>query len=252
MMSSDVPCEKLREVGAELALGVLPGRERAGAIAHLESCADCREYIEQLTLVGDGLIGLLPGSEPPVGFETRVTQALTQAASAREGRSPALGSGIPRLGLGGRVRLRVASAVAALVLAVGFGGWAVGTVIENVAAGTSPSAENEAGMLSGELTSAQALGKPTGEIYAHPGSPGWIYMTVDLAVAGTPYSGTVSCLLERSDGSTVRVGTFTMHEGYGFWGGPAAVDPAGLSGARLTAPDGSVLATAHFETAELA
>ncbi|MEU1567063.1 hypothetical protein ABZ504_43020, partial [Streptomyces mirabilis] len=60
-MSNDMTCEKLREIGAELALGILPGRERAAAVAHLDRCADCREYVEQLTLVGDGLIGLLPG-----------------------------------------------------------------------------------------------------------------------------------------------------------------------------------------------
>lgn len=249
-MSSDATCEKLRDLGAELALGVLPGRERAGAVAHLDHCADCREYIEQLTLVGDGLIGLLPSSEPPVGFETRVTQALIQAASAREGRPPARRYGIPRMGLGGRVRLRVASAAAALVLAVGFGGWAIGTAIEEVTAGSSQSAENEAGLLEGELTSARALGRPTGEIYAHPGSPGWIYMTVNLAAAGTPYSGQVSCLLEHSDGTVVLVGHFTLREGYGFWGGPASVDPSTLSGARLTSPDGTVLATARFDTAD--
>ncbi|WP_406165572.1 hypothetical protein [Streptomyces sp. NBC_00996] len=251
MMSSDVTCEKLRQLGAELALGVLPGRERAGAVAHLDHCADCREYIEQLTLVGDGLIGLLPGSEPPVGLETRVTQALTQATSEREGRQQARGSGIHRMGLGGRARLRLASAVAALVLAVGFGGWAIGTAVQEVTAGSSQSAQNEAGLLEGGLTSAQAPGRPTGEIYAHPGPPGWIYMKVNLAAAGTPYNGQVTCLLEHSDGTVFRVGNFTLREGYGFWGGPASVDPSALSGARLTSPDGTVLATARFETGDL-
>ncbi|GGN49252.1 hypothetical protein GCM10011579_002810 [Streptomyces albiflavescens] len=240
-------CEKLRELGAELALGVLPARERAGAVAHLDHCADCREYIEQLTLAGDGLVGLLPGREPPVGLETRVTQALTQAA-AREGRLPARGSGIARMGLRGRVRLRVASAVAALVLAVGFGGWAVGTVIEEATAGSAQSTENEAGLLEGGLTSAHAPKRPTGEIYAYPGSPGWMYMKVNLAAAGTPYTGQVTCLLAHSDGTVDLVGNFTLREGYGFWGGPASVDPSKLSSARLTSPDGTVLATAQFET----
>lgn len=247
-MSSDMTCEKLREIGAELALGVLPGRERAGAVAHLDRCADCREYVEQLTLVGDGLIGLLPGSEPPVGFETRVAQALTRGRPPQEGPVRARGSGARRRGRGGRVRVRLASVVAALVLAVGFGGWAVGTVIENVVAGAPGSTEEEA-MLRGGLTSAAAPRLPVGEVYAHPGSPGWIYMTVDLAGARTPYDGMVSCLLERGDGSMVRVGTFTLHQGRGFWGGPAPVDPSALSGARLTSPDGTVLATADFTTA---
>ncbi|MEU9213484.1 hypothetical protein AB0D27_37675 [Streptomyces sp. NPDC048415] len=249
-MSTDVTCERLREVGAELALGVLPGQERCGAIAHLDRCADCREYIEQLTLVGDGLIGLLPGSEPPVGFETRVTQALAQAASAHEGRGSARQSGIPRTGRRGRLQLRAASAVAALVLAVGFGGWAAGTAIEGVMAGSSQSADDETGLLEAGLTSAH--GRPTGDVYAHPGSPGWIYMSVNLAVAGAPYNGTVSCQLERSDGTLVRVGSFPLHQGYGFWGGPAAVDPSALTGARLTSSDGTVLATAHFGAPSLA
>ncbi|WP_330302283.1 MULTISPECIES: hypothetical protein [unclassified Streptomyces] len=244
-MASDVTCEKLREVGAELALGVLPGRERACAVAHLEGCADCREYIEQLTLVGDGLIGLLPGSEPPVGFETRVAQALTQGAPVHEGHAHARGSAVPRKRLRGPVRLRVASAAAALVVAVGFGGWAAGTAIESVVAGPSATS-TDTDLLSGDLTSAVAPGKSVGEVYAHADPEGWVYMTIDLTHAGTPSSGKVVCLLERKDGTTVPVGTFTLHEGSGSWGGPASVDPSTLSGARVTAPDGTVLATAHL------
>ncbi|MFJ5534689.1 anti-sigma factor family protein [Streptomyces sp. NPDC093261] len=241
-------CETLREIGAELALGVLPGRERAEAVAHLDRCADCREYIEQMTLVGDHLIGLLPGSEPPVGFETRVARSLTREASARVGRHPYVhGLGVPRMTLGGRIRLRVAAAAAALALAFGFGGWAIGTAIESMTAGPSLSAEAGKGMLWGGLASPHAPGKQSGEIYAHPGSPGWVYMTVDLADVGTPYNGEVSCLLERSDGSTLRIGSFTLHGGYGYWGGPAPVDPSSVSGVRLTSSDGTVLATAHLK-----
>ncbi|MGW2460837.1 hypothetical protein ACWC2M_17685, partial [Streptomyces sp. NPDC001761] len=75
-MSGDANCEKLRELGAELALGVLPGRERAEAVAHLDRCADCREYVRQLTLVGDRLAGLLPDREPPPGFAATTGSSL--------------------------------------------------------------------------------------------------------------------------------------------------------------------------------
>ncbi|GHK04308.1 hypothetical protein ACWEWI_18640 [Streptomyces sp. NPDC003753] len=301
-MPSDVTCEKLREIGAELALGVLPARERAGAVAHLDRCADCREYVAQLTLVGDRLIGLLPCGEPPVGFETRVAQALTRSAQGKgaraqdvqtedaqapgaqapgaqvegvpvedvqvegvqtngaqalgtpthEGRSRAREAGIRRQGRRGRVRLRVASAVAALALAFGFGGWAVGTAIEELAAGPSNPAGAPTGMLRAALVSARAFGKTAGEIYAHPGPQGWLYMSVDLADSGTPYDGKVSCLLVRHDGSTVRVGEFSLHKGYGYWAGPAPVDASTLAGARLAAPDGTVLATAQFGASGLA
>ncbi|MFE0514963.1 hypothetical protein [Streptomyces sp. NPDC058964] len=248
-MSNEASCEKLREIGAELALGVLPGRERAGAVAHLDGCAACREYVEQLTLVGDGLVGLLPGSEPPVGFEARVAQALTQAASAHEGHPQSGESTVPRKSVRGRARLRIASAAAVLVAAVGFGGWAVGTAIENVVAGSSASVGTDADLLSGDLASAVAHDKAVGEVYAHADPKGWVYMTIDLSQAGTPYDGKVVCLLERKDGSTVPVGTFTVRHGSGSWGAPASVDPSALSGARVTRPDGTVLAKARLGVA---
>lgn len=252
-MSNDVTCETLRETGAELGLGVLPGRERAEAVAHLDRCADCREYVEQLTLVGDGLIGLLPGSEPPVGFETRVARALTQSSGAHEGRLPGRGLGRARRGFRGRrpgrLRLRVAAAAAALVLASGFGGWAVGTAIETWTAAPSQEAESPSGLLWADLTGAGPDRPEAGEIWAYAREPGWVYMSVDLDDAGISYSGKITCLLERTDGTTVKVGTFEVHDGYGYWGAPAPVDPSTFSGVRLTSADGTVLAVARFEAA---
>jgi hypothetical protein len=254
-MANDVTCEVLRDIGAELALGVLPGRARAEAIAHLDHCADCREYVEQLTLVGDGLIGLLPGSEPPVGFETRVARVLTRASAGHERRLPGRGLGRARRAFrgrghgAGRVRLRVAAAAAALVLASGFGGWAVGTAIDSLTAASSRPAESTSGLLSAELTGVGPGRPEAGEIYAHAGSPGWVYMSVDLDDAGMSYSGKIACLLERTDGTTVRVGTFEARDGYAYWGAPAPVDPSTLAGVRLSSADGTVLAVARFEAA---
>ncbi|MER6526566.1 hypothetical protein [Streptomyces sp. NPDC001508] len=247
-MASDVTCRTLREIGAELALGVLPGRERAEAVAHLDRCPECRKYIEELTSVSDRLIGLLPGSEPPVGFEERVARRLT--ATARERRPPTRAAAtFPSRRR--RIRVRLAAAAATLVLAVGFGGWAIGTAIEDVVAGPSSTAGTNGGMLSGDLSSATSPGKAVGEIYTHPGRPGWIYMAVDLADVGVPRDGKVTCLLVHKDGSTVRVGTFALrHNGTGFWGSPAMVDTAKLSAARLTTTDGTILATAHLTTGD--
>ncbi|MFF0109591.1 hypothetical protein [Streptomyces hirsutus] len=253
-MASDVTCEKLREIGVELALGVLFGRERAVAVAHLDRCAACRAYIEHMTLVGDGLIGLVPGSEPPPGFEARVARRLTQDGTAHEGEPHTRASGLTHKAVRSRarrVRLRVASAAAAFALACGFTGWAVDTALESVTASSSPAVKAQTPVREGELTSASGLGPSAGDIYAHPeelGDPGRIYLTVDLAAVGTPYSGKVVCLLERTDGTTIRVGTFTLSNGRGNWGTVAPIGPAALSGARLTASDGTVLATGHFAT----
>ncbi|MEV6839123.1 hypothetical protein AB0N17_32240 [Streptomyces sp. NPDC051133] len=249
-MSSEANCEKLREIGAELALGVLPGRERADAIAHLDRCAGCREFVRQMTLLGDRLIGLLPDSEPPLGFETRVARSLTQRMADQEGRRPVRGFGPLRLGLRGRARrfrVRLGALVAGLAVAAGFAGWGIGSAVETVTA-SPPAAVQSEPMLVGDMTSAGPGGQPVGEIYAHPGDPGWIFMSVDISGHRPSYTGKVTCLLERPDGTSVRVGDFPVRDGRGHWSAWATIHPDSVSGARLTSADGTVLATARLET----
>ena len=49
---NEMGCDEFTDVAAELALGVLTGRERAQAIAHLDHCDACRENVRQLTMTG--------------------------------------------------------------------------------------------------------------------------------------------------------------------------------------------------------
>ncbi|MEU9449417.1 zf-HC2 domain-containing protein [Streptomyces sp. NPDC048277] len=242
-MSSDAHCEKLREVGAELALGVLPGRERAEAVAHLDGCADCREYVRQLTGIGDRLIGLLPDAEPPPGFEARVARSLAeQAATAPEGQRPARAAQGLR-SRARRARLRLAAVATAVAVALGFAGWAIGGAVEG-AVTASPRAVESEPMLVGDMFPAGG-GQPIGDVYAHPGSPAWMFVSV--VFPGTPYTGKVTCLLEHIDGTTTRIGEFPVREGRGHWGVAVAVDLTQYSGARLTSPHGTVVATAQLQ-----
>lgn len=80
-MAEHDDCTRLHELAPELALGVLTGEERARARRHLATCPDCREYVLELTSVGDGLLALVPGAEPPVGFEDRVLSRMGIATS---------------------------------------------------------------------------------------------------------------------------------------------------------------------------
>ncbi|MFG2191485.1 anti-sigma factor family protein [Streptomyces sp. NPDC048639] len=233
-------CEELRNgLGTELALGILPAQERGAAIAHLDRCPGCREHIEQLTLAADGLLGLLPGSEPPVGFEKRVLGRLEVPGKRQR---------LQRR----RHRLRLAAASAAIAAAFGFGGWAIGAATAGSPAPTASAPATQHGLLQADLTSD---GQRVGEIFAHPGSPGWVYMSVALDGYGTsgygqsPPTGKVTCQLVREDGTTTDVGTYTLKDGHGYWGGPAPVDADTVSGVRLVAEDGAVLATAHFDAA---
>ncbi|MFE6174676.1 hypothetical protein [Streptomyces sp. NPDC056464] len=250
---TDRDCERLRSVADELALGVLSGQERAEAIAHLDRCPACREHVERLTPVGDGLLCLLPGSEPPAGFETRVMDRLRLNRPARRRRP--------------RAAVAIAAA-AAIALGCGFGGWAVGTAIEGASAPSSRSSEppgSEHGLLTASLLTPDH--RPVGRIFAYTGSPGWIYMSVHFGrdwsgsdshagdeseAAGSrdgyPETGRVSCQLERAHGTSVHIGEFALDDaGRGYWGAPTRVDLDTVSGARLLNADGSVLATAHFD-----
>jgi len=73
---SEMECAGSADVSAELALGVLTGRERAAALEHLGYCAACQESVRRLTATAEKLLELLPDREPPAGFEARVMDRL--------------------------------------------------------------------------------------------------------------------------------------------------------------------------------
>ena len=215
-------CGELADTAAELALGALTGRERAEALAHLDRCTACREYVRRLTMTGEELLGLLAGVEPPPGFETQVMERIGLCA-----RDPSPGAD----GRGRTWRMLIAAAVA-LTAAIGvLGGWGMRAVL----APASSSLLSSAVLVS-------ASQQPAGKIFVYHGSPGWLYMTVDLPSA----RGTVICQVVGTDGHVAAVGSFWLADGYGSWGGPGPADTGPLAGARLISPGGAVLATASF------
>jgi len=76
-------CEDIREITAELALGIASGEERARVLAHASHCRDCRRELEQLTTVVDDLLLVAPEEDPPAGFEQRVLRAIAPPKPAR-------------------------------------------------------------------------------------------------------------------------------------------------------------------------
>jgi hypothetical protein len=243
---NDMTCAEFADVAAELALGVLTGRERAEALAHLDHCEACREHVRRLTMTGEQLLGLLPSREPPAGFETRVMERL--GLTATPGRAPAAPGRIGPIGrfsglirrlrrptsqfsrpVGRPRRLLAAVAVAVGVIAAGFGGW-------GLHAATAPTASSP--LSSAALLSASH--RTVGEVFYYNSNPQWIYMSVNLAVQ----TGTVTCQLVSTDGHVTTLGSFRLANGYGSWGSPATVSDGTLAGARLVAANGTVLATA--------
>ena len=69
-------CDEVRDLAPEIALGTIDGEERAEALRHLATCAECRRLVDQLSEVADELLMLAPVEEPSLGFESRVVEAL--------------------------------------------------------------------------------------------------------------------------------------------------------------------------------
>lgn len=235
---NEMGCAGLADVAAELALGALTGHERAEALAHLDRCHACRENVCRLMVTGEVLLAVLPTGESPLGFETRVLERLGLSASDRGMTSPPSqdrrlrrrpGDQQGRPGLSRRVLAVTAAATGAV--AAGLGGWGLRSL-------TSPASRVP-------LSSAALISpghRAVGEIFAYGGSPGWVCMSV----AAGGWNGTVICELAGKDGRVTTVGSFLLTDGHGSWGSPNSLDNRSLSGARLVATDGTVLATASF------
>jgi len=232
---NEMNCAEFAGVAAELALGVLTGRERAEALAHLDRCDTCRAEVRQLTLTDEELLGLMPAIEPPPGFETRVMERIGLAVP---GAGPAQAGGTCGA-RGSRVsrtrRMLTVAAVALAAAGAGLGGWGLHAAIAPAGTSAAGTALSSAALVSGS-------GQHVGRIFLYRGSPGWLYMSVDM----TPENGTVVCQVVGSDGRVSTVGSFLLTNGYGAWGSPVPGDAGPLAGARLVSADGTVLATARF------
>jgi Putative zinc-finger len=248
---NEMGCAEFADAAAELALGVLTGRERARALAHLDQCEKCRENVRQLTVTGEELVGLLPAIEPPAGFETRVMERLglgTPAPAPARQLSPArrfglklagwAGGGPGRAGVSRPRRILAAAAVAAGVIVAGLGGWGLHGVTSSQAASPLSSAAL--------LTASH---QTAGQVYFYDAGSPWLYMSVNIrSGSGAAGNGTVICQVEGRDGHVTTVGSFQLTGGYGYWGSPAPVTSGPLTGARLVTTTGTVLATATFAT----
>jgi anti-sigma-K factor RskA len=113
---STLTCAAVRELAAELALDVLDGDERAAALAHLQTCAECRDEVASLTRAGDELFLLVPEATPAPGFEQRVLDRLAEPGGPSRARGPVL----PRRAQRRRRLLAAAAALAAVVLGTNF------------------------------------------------------------------------------------------------------------------------------------
>lgn len=224
---SELSCERMHEVAPELALDILTGYERATAQAHLNECPQCRAYVGSLAQVSDRLLTLVPGVEPPVGFEDRVLSrmGLTPPAPRQ-----------PR-----RRWLAVTAVAAAAAVVFGVGGWIVGGVTTQPTTVTAQ-AENGIRVATFRTADHQAVG----EVFTYQNDPSWVYM----AVHAPANVGWVACQLVERDGSIVQIGAFTLSAGKGTWSSDLQLDPDSVASARLVSNKGTILASAAFDAGD--
>jgi hypothetical protein len=133
-------CGLVRNLLPEYAAGALDGRDRAAVESHLAACGECRAEADAFVEVADGVLGLAPPAEPPVGFEASVLARFGPPARRRfRGRIVAAAAAVVALGLG---------------LALGR---------------TSAPSEVQTAAL-------RAQGDYLGKAWVHRGDPGWIYV----------------------------------------------------------------------------
>jgi|HubBroStandDraft_1064217.scaffolds.fasta_scaffold249156_2 hypothetical protein len=223
-MSTDDECEKYEEDLAELALGILTGRQRVATLAHVESCARCTEELEQLSRAADAVVLVAPEADPPIGFEVSLfsRMGVDEVGSRRRSAPP---------------RWMLAGAAALIALGVGLGvGLSMGS---HRAPAQNALPSDDKPVLTAKLVED---GTTVGRVSLFGGSKPMLTMTLSESAA----RGKVVCQVVTSSGTTRRLGTFTVSDGYGDWVAPLWMSPDKVTKAQVASPSGTVIATASL------
>ena len=187
-------CSQLRDVAPDVALGLLTGKERAVALAHLEDCAACRAEVASLAGVADELLLTGPEATPPEGFDRRVLVRLTEVRAA-EAPSPTRSGGPAHLHGRGRRRrpdgrrLAVGAALAAAAAAVVL----VAAIVVNRDDPPASTAERA------EMTT--GVGEVVGTATVRSGNPATVAVDVPGWEEAVPDGATYWLAVEMDDGS---------------------------------------------------
>jgi len=219
-MSNEMSCEQVREVAAELAIGIADGQDRDAALRHAATCNECRGLVADLSGVVDDLLLLAPAHEPPVGFRSRTVNRLVERP--------------PR-----RIRWRpVLAAAASFVLAI-----VVGSAAMYLASADERRlADSYRAVLAqgqGSFFVAAPLQGPDGTIgtvYGYQGSPSWLFATVRGPAAGTQR---YQVRLTTKSGQQLTIGSATLGGTHNSWGAALPVGLIDVAELRLQADDGS-------------
>jgi len=230
-MSHDLSCEQVRELAAELAIGIADGQDRDAALRHAATCPDCRNSIAELSRVVDDVLLLAPAHEPPPGFQARAV-----------GRIAGTTPWVRRIGraLGVR-RLPILAAAASVVLAL-----VLGSAMTFLAtANDRRVADSYRAVLAegnGAFFTAARVRNQTetvGTVYGYQGTPSWLFVTVHLP----PGSGSqrYQVQLTTRAGQQLPLGSAVFGGNRTTWGTGLPVDLTEVAQLRFQADGQSYL-----------
>jgi hypothetical protein len=220
LASSD--CDETRALAAELALGVADGRERAAALEHLNSCAECRRFLADLSEPADALLGLAPAREPPAGFESRVLARLATHALHKPRR---LRWAVALLA----VALTASAITASALLAVFRGDRDLARQYQSALARVDGQYFQAARLFASD-------GTPVGKVFGYQGKPSWL-----VFIVYAPYRrGSFSGVLITTEGRQVRIPALVLDERRATWGGAIAIELRDVARVRLVGNGGEV------------
>jgi len=192
-MTDNPAHQETRALAAELAMDVATGVERGRALAHLESCRECRSLVSDMAEAKDEVLLLAPEREPSAGFESRTLTHL--ARLSRPPRAPRW----RRI-----LSLSVAASVAA---AAGVGGAWLATRSDRQAAALFRTALERA---DGTYLGVEVLRRPdgtrAGHVAVYLGQPSWIFAVLD---EGSPV-GTFDVEIVGPSGDRRPAGVLTI------------------------------------------
>ena len=220
------PCGESESWGAELAIGLLSGPDRAAALSHMASCSTCREEVDGLARVADRLLVLAPDAEPPSGFESRVLAAVGTAATGA-----AVGGEVRPAGLRGR-RGRLAGLATAIVVVAAVGGGVAATALRTPA----PAPREESVLRTGLAVSAS--GRTSCRVVVTGTRPASVLVSMD----GYPGADKAFAVeMETAGGVVVPLGPMAVAGGHGLLVRSLDLDAGTLRLMRMLDDDGRVV-----------
>jgi hypothetical protein len=219
-------CAAVRELAAELALGVTEGGERAAAVAHLAGCAECRTLVSELSDVADQVLQLAPEAEAPPGFETRVLARLRPAPANRRRR---------RLPL-------VAAVVVALGVGVGVGGYVFRDRDSRLERAYVAALETLDGKYLAAGILEDADGRRAGQVFLYEGRVSWLFVAVD----DQGVQGEFAVQVRREVGAPILVEGLHIDKGEGSVGSTAPIELRKIRGVSVVDASGHRVYNARF------